>query len=313
MPAPAQPRWVTLLLVVFHGADGLTRHTPNPISLSLSTPRSSSSRSSSSSSSSGLSSLTPRATFLSRSLRLQSTVNSMVKRGRWDRAGQLLETHIYDFSHVPLGSDEREEDAHCAVARSFLLLALHCQREGNVDAARAAFREGAERFEAMGLGGIDTAYGADGAGEEEEEEESLTSKRRGEEGEEGNEEEDESGCEDCRRAAARLYQSWGLLESKQGHSARAFALVMRAVKLDPSLSGVLRWRMWNPLQPGDYRWPEQITDRVVSKTIRDTPRYFDSGFLRTEIDTAAAATATAVTAGGSGSGSAVPLSRISRE
>ena len=68
-----------------------------------------------------------------------------------------------------------------------------------------------------------------------------------------------------------------------------------------------------PLQPGDYRWPEQITDRVVSKTIRDTPRYFDSGFLRTEIDTAAAATATAVIAGGQWRGALCRGPRISRE
>jgi len=47
------------------------------------------------------------------------------------------------------------------------------------------------------------------------------------------------------RTDAKLLQAWGLFESKQpGNKARAKKLLQRAVHLDPSLSGVLRWKIF---------------------------------------------------------------------
>ena len=189
-------------------------------------------------------SLTPVYSRVNRGQRLQRTANAMVKRGQWPQAKKLLETHIYDFHNVPLGNTEKKKDEYCCVAYSYLLLALHCQREGNIEAARAAFREGAERFE-------ETAH--------------------------------EIGCSDCRRAAARLYQSWGLLESKQGYSARAYVLVRRAVRLDDRNAPVLRWHIWARLQPSGYKWPDIIDERVLSRTFRLVKPYADLGnFVGTE-------------------------------
>lgn len=211
----------------------------------------------------------PVPTSVNRGRRLQSTVNGMVKRGRWFQARLLLEQHIYDFSHVPLGDGETVKDEHCCVARSFLLLALQCQREGDVDGARAAFREGAERFELA-------AFSVHGErGEEAQDSSSIRSSSS------GCREALEGGCPDCRRAAGQLYQSWGLLESKQGRNALAYSLVRRAVKLDPSLAPVLRWHVWRPLAspPGleanpRLSWPgDAIEERVLEKTMKDTPLY----------------------------------------
>ena len=44
------------------------------------------------------------------------------------------------------------------------------------------------------------------------------------------------------RTDAKLIQAWGLFESKQGRLRRAMLLLRRAVALDESLDGVLRWR-----------------------------------------------------------------------
>ena len=46
------------------------------------------------------------------------------------------------------------------------------------------------------------------------------------------------------RGDAKLMQAWGLFESKYGHMDRAVRLLRRAVDLDPSLSKVLSWRMF---------------------------------------------------------------------
>eukprot|EP00964_Phaeocystis_antarctica_P081568 scaffold51032_cov64-Phaeocystis_antarctica.AAC.6 len=46
------------------------------------------------------------------------------------------------------------------------------------------------------------------------------------------------------RGDAKLMQAWGLFESKHGHMDRAVRLLRRAVDLDPSLSKVLSWRMF---------------------------------------------------------------------
>lgn len=51
------------------------------------------------------------------------------------------------------------------------------------------------------------------------------------------------------RNDGRLMQAWGLFESKYGHMDRAVRLLRRAVYLDPSLSGVLRWRIFQTHQP----------------------------------------------------------------
>lgn len=60
--------------------------------------------------------------------------------------------------------------------------------------------------------------------------------------------------EDCRRTFikgnvhhptdASLIQAWGLFESKQGELRRALWLLRRAVTLNPELSGVLRWKIF---------------------------------------------------------------------
>ena len=46
------------------------------------------------------------------------------------------------------------------------------------------------------------------------------------------------------RTDARLMQAWGLFESKHGSMSRALRLLRRAVALDPSLSSVLRWKIF---------------------------------------------------------------------
>lgn len=51
------------------------------------------------------------------------------------------------------------------------------------------------------------------------------------------------------RNDGRLMQAWGLFESKYGHMDRAVRLLRRAVDIDPSLSGVLRWRIFKTHQP----------------------------------------------------------------
>lgn len=51
------------------------------------------------------------------------------------------------------------------------------------------------------------------------------------------------------RNDGRLMQAWGLFESKYGHMDRAVRLLRRAVDLDPSLSSVLRWRIFRTHQP----------------------------------------------------------------
>lgn len=62
-------------------------------------------------------------------------------------------------------------------------------------------------------------------------------------------------CRDCFRQGicchpkdAGLMQAWGLFESKHEQPKRALRLLQRAVALDPSLSGVLRWRRFQELQ-----------------------------------------------------------------
>jgi hypothetical protein len=47
------------------------------------------------------------------------------------------------------------------------------------------------------------------------------------------------------RTDAKLMQAWGLFESKHGEFRRAMVLLRRAVKLDASLAGVLRWRRFS--------------------------------------------------------------------
>mmetsp|Transcript_80105 Transcript_80105/g.156639 ORF Transcript_80105/g.156639 Transcript_80105/m.156639 type:complete len:278 (+) Transcript_80105:99-932(+) len=154
---------------------------------------------------------TTKATFtaLDRGLRLQQTARSLVGRGNVTQAVRLYETHIFEFGSI-VKTEGTETEDHVCTARSYLLLALSCQRVGRINDARLAFREGAERFE-------------------------RTAKERD--------------CAECRAWAARLYQSWGLLESKLGHLPLAWALVTKAVCLDKSNEGVLRWAMWRSLKP----------------------------------------------------------------
>lgn len=142
----------------------------------------------------------------------------MIRRSKHDSAKRLYETHIYHWDQVPKGymSEEEEVCDHVCVAQTYLLLALHCQRMGDIEAARSAFREGAERFEADAQS---------------------------------------RGCEDCRSHASKLYVSWGLLESKQSNLELAWLLLAKAVRLDRSNVPVLRWKIWDPRCNPDMKWP----------------------------------------------------------
>jgi tetratricopeptide (TPR) repeat protein len=51
-------------------------------------------------------------------------------------------------------------------------------------------------------------------------------------------------CPSC----ARLTQAYALFESKQGNMFTALALARRAVALDPSLSPILRWKMFKDVE-----------------------------------------------------------------
>jgi len=115
------------------------------------------------------------------------------------------------------------------MARSFLLLALTCQRLGMVSEARAAFREGARRFESTA---------------------------------------EERECAQCRAAAAQLYQSWGLMESKLGHFPIAWALVTKSVVLDSSNAAVLKWALWKVNLKPHMRKPRMVL-KVVMKNTHD--------------------------------------------
>lgn len=134
-------------------------------------------------------------------------------------AKRLYELHLYEWDKMPKEIDEENETLdHICVAKTYLLLALHLQRIGDIDGARSAFREGAERFEADA---------------------------------------EQRGCEHCRSEAAQLYLSWGLLESKQDKFEFAWLLVTKAVQLDQDKIGVLRWRIWDPRQnPRISRFPD---------------------------------------------------------
>lgn len=115
-------------------------------------------------------------------------------------AKRLYELHLYEWDKMPKEIDEENETLdHICVAKTYLLLALHLQRIGDIDGARSAFREGAERFEADA---------------------------------------EQRGCEHCRSEAAQLYLSWGLLESKQDKFEFAWLLVTKAVQLDQDKIGV---------------------------------------------------------------------------
>lgn len=59
---------------------------------------------------------------------------------------------------------------------------------------------------------------------------------------------------------AKLMQAWGLFESKSGNMRRARALINRAVKLDPSLRAVLRWKI--------FREDGPVTNRYISQAAR---------------------------------------------
>jgi len=182
----------------------------------------------------------PKYSSLSRAMRLHQTARSMIRQSKHDSAKRLYETHIYNWEAVPkaYASEEEEICDHICVAQTYLLLALHCQRMGDVEAARAAFREGAERFEA-------------------------DAKSRG--------------CSDCRAHASKLYVSWGLLESKQSNLELAWLLLAKAVRLDRSNVPVLRWKIWDPRCNPEMKWPvrrnlaKEVEDiRKYEEFIKDT-------------------------------------------
>lgn len=182
----------------------------------------------------------PKYSSLSRAMRLQQTARSMIRQCKHDSAKRLYETHIYNWEGVPkaYASEEEEICDHICVAQTYLLLALHCQRMGDVKAARAAFREGAERFEA-------------------------DAKSRG--------------CNECRAHASKLYVSWGLLESKNSNLELAWLLLAKAVNLDRSNVPVLRWKIWDPRYNPEMKWPvradlaAEVEDiRKYEEFIKDT-------------------------------------------
>lgn len=130
----------------------------------------------------------------------------MIKRGKWEAARRLYETHLYEWETVP--RENADDDCHDAcIARTYLLLALHLKRMGNNDLARSAFREGAELFEANA---------------------------------------EQRNCPLCRSHASQLYLSWGLLETQYEEFETAWLLVSKAVQLDQDKIGILRWRIWDP-------------------------------------------------------------------
>jgi len=164
---------------------------------------------------------TPKYSSLSRAVRLQQSARSMIRRSKHDSAKKLYETHIYDWAKVPKAytSAEEEVDDRVCVAQTYLLLALQCQRMGDVGSARAAFREGAERFEADA---------------------------------------DHHDCESCRAHASKLYVSWGLLESKHKNLELAWLLLAKAVRLDRTNVPVLRWKIWDPRYNPDMRFGRRL-------------------------------------------------------
>jgi len=98
-----------------------------------------------------------------------------------------------------------------------------------VSEARTAFREGARRFESTA---------------------------------------EERECAQCRAAAAQLYQSWGLMESKLGHFPLAWALVTKSVVLDNSNAAVLKWALWKVHLKPHMRKPRMVL-KVVMKNTHD--------------------------------------------
>jgi tetratricopeptide (TPR) repeat protein len=169
----------------------------------------------------------PTVNSLDRGLRLQATANRLVKSGKLERALKLYETHIYAWRCVPSPVPTETAQEHVCTARSFLLLALTCQRLGLVSDARAAFREGARRFESTAA---------------------------------------ERECVQCRAAAAQLYQSWGLMESKLGHYPLAWALVTKAVVLDKSNAAVLKWALWKQHLKPHMRKPRLVLKVAMKNT-----------------------------------------------
>ena len=103
-----------------------------------------------------------------------------------------------------MSSDTDEHCDHSALAVSTLLLALVLQRMGDVKGTRSVFRNFFRVIQAN----------------------------------EGAEEIDNCAC------SAKVLQAFALFEMKQGNSRKSYELVNKAVTMDKSLEGVLRWKQF---------------------------------------------------------------------
>lgn len=103
-----------------------------------------------------------------------------------------------------MNSDTEEHCDHSALAVSTLLLALLLQRMGDVKGTRSAFLNFFRVIQAN----------------------------------EGIEEMENCAC------SAKVLQAFALFEMKQGNSRKSYELVNKAVNMDKSLEGVLRWKQF---------------------------------------------------------------------
>jgi len=178
-----------------------------------------------------------------RARRMHVSANKLIKLGKWDKARELYELHLYDWNHHhDHNLLEKKEEPHVVapdleesecVADTYLLLALHCQRMRDIEGSRAVFREGALRFERSG-----------------------------------------ESCPTCRRRASTLYQSWGLLESKLENFSLAWGLLLRAVMLDRRNYPVLRWKIFD--SRFNPRIPRRAIERLDAKSLDEALTQLDT-------------------------------------
>lgn len=128
------------------------------------------------------------------------------------KSGKLtLAEKIYRRIIDELEAEESEEGCdHAKLAVSTLLLALHMQRFDDVKATRAVFLNFFRRVAVQKEG------------------------------------DNEVKCS----CSAKVLQAFGLFEMKNGHSAKSFEIIQRAVRMDETLRPVLEWKQFKDAAAG---------------------------------------------------------------
>lgn len=131
-----------------------------------------------------------------------------IKDGRYTQAEQIYKRIIDEI----LNENEDEKCDHAKLAVTTLLLALHCQRMGDMKKTRSVFLS---FFRAVTMDSRD------------------------------HDQRDDSDSDHPQCAcSAKVLGAFALFEMKQGNTFKSFQIIQKAVDFDPSMEPVLNWKQF---------------------------------------------------------------------